>query len=116
MPEIKQIKITRNTVAGGKAVEVDDLLTVGEDCTENEATFLIQIKKAVLNEDPEETGPELKDMTVAQLKDLLDMVDVKYEANTKKADLIILIEKKAAESTETNDYIQELKADVFAGQ
>lgn len=117
MPEIKQITITRNTVAGGKAVDVGDVLTVGEDVTESDATFLIQIKKAVLDagEDPQETEPQLKDMTVPQLKGILDMVDVDYEANTKKADLIELIEQKAAESTEINHYIQDLKDDVFSG-
>lgn len=47
MPEIKQITITRNTVAGGKAVEVGDVLTVDKDISESEALFLTQIKKAV---------------------------------------------------------------------
>lgn len=72
MPEIKQIMITRNTVAGGKAVEVDDVLTVGEEITESEALYLTQIKKAVDVEadiDPSKmTPPEVENRE----KDLAD--------------------------------------------
>ena len=107
MDEIKQITVTRNTVAGKKAVEVGDVLIVGKDVTESEALFLMQIKKAIVKAEQEEVEPGFKGMTVPQLKSILDMVDVDYEANTKKADLIELIEQKAAESTEMNDYIQD---------
>ena len=115
MPEIKQITIVRNTVAGGKAVEVGDVLSVGEDISESDALFLTQIKKAVPNneEDPEETEPGLKDLTVPQLKEILDMVDVEYEATTRKADLIELVEHKAAESQEMDVYIQTLMNDTL---
>ena len=96
MPEIKKIKITRNTVAGGKAVEVDDVLTVSEDITESDARYFTQIKKAVLavEVDPEETTktPAPKDMKVAELQELLDKLEVEYDAKALKKDLVALVE------------------------
>ncbi|MDY6790532.1 MAG: hypothetical protein SWH54_04605 [Thermodesulfobacteriota bacterium] len=77
MPEIKQITIARNTVAGGKAVEVGDVLTVGEDISENDALFLTQIKKAVSDVDVEKdmeidpskmTGPDPENRETEQEK------------------------------------------------
>lgn len=41
--------------------------------------------------------PELKDMTVPQLKKLLDKLEVEYDAKALKGDLISLIEEKTAE-------------------
>ncbi len=85
MPEIKQITITRNTVAGGKAVEVDDVLTVGEDINESEALFLTQIKKAVSNVEVE---PKPEKMTTPEVenreKDLADKTAKRSNKGKKK--------------------------------
>lgn len=41
--------------------------------------------------------PDIKDMTVAELKDLLDKLEVEYDARAKKDELVALAMKKTAE-------------------
>lgn len=44
--------------------------------------------------------PPLSDMTVRELKDLCDKLEIEYAANAKKADLVDLIEKNTAKPPE----------------
>lgn len=88
------IKCNSAFVVNGKIITPDQVV---EDVPESDALNLIRRGKATAILDGEEAeAPALKDLTVAELKDVAEEHEIEGAAGMKKADLIEAIEAAEA--------------------
>ncbi len=92
----RDLKCTSAFFVNGKMITKDQVV---EGVPEADAKNLIRRGKAVQvqSEDDGAEAPELKDLTVAELRDTAEAYGIEGAANMKKADLIEAIEKAESE-------------------
>ena len=88
------IECTSAFVVGGDIVKPGTHLP---GVPESEAKSLIRRGKAVLVETEDQEGPALSEMTVAELKDVAEALQIDGFESMKKADLIAAIEAAEAQ-------------------